>query len=503
MQQRIWNTLLLIFATGLLTYSYAQVRTSVLRNGVFIEKDSFTIAEADYEINGARVQLGDDFSQMTPESVSAGNLSVRSEISEAGFSMLAINFFPNLGLQLNYDQLTFSAVEDSGFPNFKKSDWVFGVTSPGAFDDTDALNRGFYIDQNRQDGDLILTSRVLFINPDHNSIGINRGSTTTFSGQLSVETFGRNYAVHGSHIRDNGTAIGVSGDALAFGNGLQIGTAGFAGNSTNTNYGVYGFASDDLGTAYAVYAAGDLAYEDDLVNIFPSGMAPAAKDFSALDGVLRLKPQKWSSSIRSRGRESHTTGEFGFLAENFRKIFPEMVTPVEYHTPVQKNRLDSFETRQALAFKPLQLLPVLTKALQEEHTIVMEQGTRIRRLQQENQALRNRLTELETAVAKLLSEQEMSPKQEVAMLSDVRLDQNSPNPYRERTMISLYIPTSIQQAELRITDQQGKTIRTLQIGDRGTVSQWLDATNLSAGTYSYTLLLDGQMIATRQMLVVK
>lgn len=37
MQQRIWNTLILVFATSLLTYSYAQVKILPDRIGVGIE----------------------------------------------------------------------------------------------------------------------------------------------------------------------------------------------------------------------------------------------------------------------------------------------------------------------------------------------------------------------------------------------------------------------------------------------------------------------------------
>ena len=87
-------------------------------------------------------------------------------------------------------------------------------------------------------------------------------------------------------------------------------------------------------------------------------------------------------------------------------------------------------------------------------------------------------------------------------LTDVSLEQNMPNPFAATTSIGYNIPHSFTTARIIITDQNGKVIKQLNVsGGKGVVN--VDATTLSSGVYSYSLIVDGKKITTKQMVLNK
>ena len=64
-------------------------------------------------------------------------------------------------------------------------------------------------------------------------------------------------------------------------------------------------------------------------------------------------------------------------------------------------------------------------------------------------------------------------------------------------------PQKFSTAQILITDKSGKTIKQLNIsgGGKGVVN--VEASALSAGTYNYSLIVDGKLIATKQMVLMQ
>ncbi|MEZ4989057.1 MAG: T9SS type A sorting domain-containing protein [Saprospiraceae bacterium] len=83
------------------------------------------------------------------------------------------------------------------------------------------------------------------------------------------------------------------------------------------------------------------------------------------------------------------------------------------------------------------------------------------------------------------------------------LGQNRPNPARNRTLIPYAIPASSQSAEIRIFDAGGKLIQRHKLSP--TESGTLEISNeaFSSGMYTYSLVIDGELKASRQMVIVR
>ncbi len=82
------------------------------------------------------------------------------------------------------------------------------------------------------------------------------------------------------------------------------------------------------------------------------------------------------------------------------------------------------------------------------------------------------------------------------------LEQNVPNPFSQTTSISYYLPQNVANASMEITDLNGKFIQTHSLNDRGAAQITIDASTFAQGTYFYSLVIDGKIVATKKMVTV-
>lgn len=86
--------------------------------------------------------------------------------------------------------------------------------------------------------------------------------------------------------------------------------------------------------------------------------------------------------------------------------------------------------------------------------------------------------------------------------SSARLYQNAPNPYAEYTVIPFYIPETISNARMIISDVHGTPVDEIMIYSRGEGSLEFNQGDLNSGTYFYTLILDGKQLESKVMVKV-
>lgn len=88
---------------------------------------------------------------------------------------------------------------------------------------------------------------------------------------------------------------------------------------------------------------------------------------------------------------------------------------------------------------------------------------------------------------------------ELSNLNAIILDQNSPNPFAENTTISYVIPDDVMDAQLLFYDMNGRIIKQVTINERGQSKLTVYGENLQKGIYTYSLIADGKLIATKKM----
>ena len=147
-------------------------------------------------------------------------------------------------------------------------------------------------------------------------------------------------------------------------------------------------------------------------------------------------------------------------------------------------------------------IQALSEKLESAESINASQETTLAALVQENAELTMRLEKLEQMLLGSSETVADTPHQTVTLRESSRaayITQNTPNPYTDKTVIQYFIPIQTQSAYLIIADANGIEIArtTLEAGE-GTVD--IDASQISSGTYSYSLIVDGKVVATKLMI---
>jgi len=81
----------------------------------------------------------------------------------------------------------------------------------------------------------------------------------------------------------------------------------------------------------------------------------------------------------------------------------------------------------------------------------------------------------------------------------ITLHQNVPNPFSNQTVISFFIPQSVNKAQLVIYDHAGNAIRTINLAQRGEGSVRFNASNLGHGLYTCSIIADGAVSESKKM----
>ncbi len=307
-----------------------------------------------------------------------------------------------------------------------------------------------------------------------NTIGVDVGSFTTDGDAYGVNVESRSNGInHGVHsVASSATsteAVGLWGRA-------------WSGVPNATIYGVYGNAPIQI-NSYAGYFVGD---------VFTTGAyLPSDRKLkkeieplnSALQSILRLKPATYLYNTDAYSQMNLQKGKrYGFIAEELEEVFPVLVKQSRH--PEEKDDKGNV-IKEAVDFKAvnyIELIPVLTKAIQEQ--------------QQQIDAQQAQIEELKAALAN-----KTGVSDGIGGQSNGFLGQNAPNPFTRNTIISYKLPASTQTAAIGVYDLSGREVKLVPLGTATEGNVTIEADSLHAGMYVYSLIINGQPFETKKMIL--
>ena len=127
-------------------------------------------------------------------------------------------------------------------------------------------------------------------------------------------------------------------------------------------------------------------------------------------------------------------------------------------------------------------------------------------LKQSVQDQQTQINELKSLVEQLLADRSETSKNKTHLLSLERkalLAQNQPNPFHENTLVHYFIPADVKRAQLQVTNFDGKVIAQLPLTETGNGQVTIQSKTYPAGTYFYSLVLDGQVTETKRMVLAR
>ena len=284
----------------------------------------------------------------------------------------------------------------------------------------------------------------------------------------------------------------------------NIGVRASASGST-VNYGVWASAPV-AGTNRAGYFNGDIEiFGGPIISSDQMFKTNVEDIISATDILKQLKPHTYNMDITNFPQFNFQDRmQYGFIAQEVESVLPTLV-----HDSYMPSTLDSLgnEIHPEVNYKSLNynaLIPITVQA-------VNELNTKNHVLDSINQNLQTRLAALEDCINKVGfcnnnggdngqgNHRENNQTVTLQNLNSIILDQNLPNPFKENTVINYNIPTEVAEAKLLFYDLNGRIIKELVIEERGESKLTVYGTNLKTGIYTYSLIADGELIATKKM----
>ena len=192
-----------------------------------------------------------------------------------------------------------------------------------------------------------------------------------------------------------------------------------------------------------------------------------------------LREKEYYEQLKSKEEQQSKKKRLGFLAQDLQKVFPELV---------DKDSAGYFYVDY------VGLIPVIIEALKEQQSIIDAQSLKIKEL--EGKIDDSSTKETKNSNLKSASDTEISDETTNAFLF-----QNTPNPFKYDTEIKYYIPESSSNAVLYVFSLQGNLLLTKKLLGTGNGSVTIDGSELNPGMYVYSLVINGQIIASKRMIL--
>ena len=199
----------------------------------------------------------------------------------------------------------------------------------------------------------------------------------------------------------------------------------------------------------------------------------------------------------------------GFIAQEVEEAAKEVGFNFSGVVPPSHDK-DHYSLRYAEFVVPLvkgmqeqqELIELQQAQIKESATTITQHQQAITKLEADLDQQATELQELKNLVSQLVATNKKDNTQTVVVES-ARLGQNMPNPFKASTQIPYAIPPSSQKATIKVHGINGQLIKTILINTFGEGTIELQTTGLTNGQYTYTLVVDGRMIDTKKMNLVK
>ncbi len=388
--------------------------------------------------------------------------------------------------------------------------------------DLDESNNIFWAKSNYTGG---ITGSVAIKGTSNNVPG--KGIGGVFEGGYrgvtsSVDIGDYSYNAHGIYSIISGTVSNSASRTSLYG----------IANTSSDNYGLnaYAYQGDDnyaiyastFGysgpSTYAGYFAGAVHVTGNFTNPSDKKLKKGIKQHDqVMEDILQLDVKSYTYDTKKYPYMGLPDGkQVGFIAQELGEVFPHLIHQIKQPAEYEKgnnghqNKLIA-EEEYYKGINYIGMIPILTKGLQELDEELSEKEERIEQLINKTEEQDKEIAELREMIMELreekshsdISDERLDNNKWVIGTSKFTLSQNQPNPFGISTKIDLYIPNDVGNAFMEISNSNGTVLakRILSVGGKSTIE--IDASSLATGNYHYSLYLDGRLVETKTMIIVR
>ena len=293
----------------------------------------------------------------------------------------------------------------------------------------------------------------------------------------------------------SGRSIGIH---AASGNATNGYNWSVIGNLKGSNYGagIFGGVGTDGGVPitdgqYAGYFAGnvkvtgyingtvvgssDIRYKQNITDLGSTGKAgesvlrqitglnPISYNYKQVYDELRSDTLNSKVGHFDEKSQAFQKKHYGLIAQDLQKIYPDLV----------------YESDNGyLAVNYTEIIPLLIQSIKELKE------------------------EVDLLSASLVNTRSTTSNDILDGTPGAALYQNAPNPFSDRTEIKFTLPQNIKSAFIYVFNMQGALVKQIPVHDRQQ-SVIINGSELTAGMYIYSLIIDGKEIDTKRMILTK
>jgi len=198
-----------------------------------------------------------------------------------------------------------------------------------------------------------------------------------------------------------------------------------------------------------------------------------------LDAILGLNPKIYQYNGKG-GIKDTETKRVGILLDEYTKVAPGAIKNYSYSKNGQAGKTSEEFSKE----DPTEIIYMLINAVKEQQAIIDDFENKFEDLLYEKEAVNHVHYQNVT----------LNAEEEKALLA-----QNIPNPFLNETKIEYYIPAKTKRASVAFVDINGKQLKHVKIDHTGFGALNVSLDDLPVGIYTYTLIVNGKVIDTKEM----
>ncbi len=247
-----------------------------------------------------------------------------------------------------------------------------------------------------------------------------------------------------------------------------------------------------------LHANGSITYAGSLFNVSDKRLKHRIQSFDyGLEHVLKLNPIYYSYKKGVNNQDTHV----GLIAQELQKVSPNLVDRFELERSSSlisnENKKEEYLSINESAIKYMLINAIKDQQfeIENQHQQLEEQRKMIEELQEvlSSEFQPTSIIETQIDVALANSAKKMTPF----------ISQNIPNPTEDIAKIKYYVPENYRAAMVRFYNLNGQILKEVPIREHGNGQINLELEQMISGSYMYSLIVDGQLIDTKTMIIAK
>jgi Chaperone of endosialidase/Secretion system C-terminal sorting domain len=267
-------------------------------------------------------------------------------------------------------------------------------------------------------------------------------------------------------------------------------------NSSTTvgsiNYGIFASASGTQATGsgptgnFAGFFNGHIFASSAFIGSDSKLKKDIKKEEGALEKLQQLNPVTYNfiDDTKKTNLNLPTSLQHGFIAQELEKVYPELVIDMVHPTFNAENEQIGTTTTKAVNY--IGLISVLTESLKE--------------MSEEVAVLKDKLASTEKTYVVNNQKNFTESELQAIQMNGFYLGQNTPNPFKTSTVIEYSLPEGETEASILLLNLNGQTLREFKLtAVKGSIT--IESNTMQKGMYLYSLIANGEEIATKKMIV--